>query len=352
LLAAYARCVNDGLVSVTGTGGVLGAASRIPRSGDTSTSWGFHTVNKTVVSMLAAAALVGAGALPAQAEGKADPGEARASVLRTDLEVGLLNKTVDVPLATSLNEVRAPQGDAHRAGRTALTAEVDGAEHDRPFSVLKAEVAEAQAEAGDERTAAHVTLAHARLHLPGLPFVPLLDVEQVTSSVECPVGGKPTAKANVLGTVTVLGKRTRLTAGGPTLVEVPEVGKVSLELSGTQVTDDTAAASALKLSVHVDPLHLGVAEVDGTVTVAGVSCRTPQPAPDEDGTTPQTTQPKDTEPAAHHSPAAEVAGPALAETGGSPVLPYLAGGAALLLGAGGALLFARRSGRGRSSARH
>ncbi len=80
------------------------------RSGDTSSSWGFHTVNKTVVSLLAAAALVGAGALPAQAAGKADPGEASASVLRTDLEVGLLNKTVDVPLATSLNEVRAPQG--------------------------------------------------------------------------------------------------------------------------------------------------------------------------------------------------------------------------------------------------
>lgn len=306
-------------------------------------------MNKTVVSMLAAAALVGAGALPAHASGKADPGEASASVLRTDLEVGLLNKTVDVPLATSLNEVRAPQGDARSADKTALTAELDGVEHGKPFSVLSAEVAEAEAGVTGKKASAHVTLAQAAVHVPGVPALPLVTLEKVTSSVECAVGHKPTAEANVLGTVTVLGKQVRLSAAGPTTVNVPKVGKVSLELSGTDVSEDDAAASALKLSVHVDPLDLGVAEVDGTVTVAGVSCRTPQPAED-DGVTPQTTEPKQ-QPAADHKPAAEASGPELAETGGSPALPYLAGGAALLLGAGGALLLARRTRRSRAGSR-
>lgn len=298
--------------------------------------------------MLAAAALVGAGALPAHAGEKADPGEASASVLRTDLEVGLLHKTVDVPLTTSLNEVRAPQGEATSAGKTALTAELDGVEHGKPFHVLSAQVAEAQADVTGKAASAHVTLARADLHVPGLPGLSLLTLEKVTSSVECAVGHKPTAEANVLGTVGVLGKQVRLTAGGPTTVDVPGVGKVSLQLSATETTDSTAAASALELSVHVDPLHLGVAEVDGTVTVAGVSCRTPQPADDEgDGVTPQTTEPKPQQPVADHEPAAEVTGPELAETGGSPALPYLAGGAALLLGAGGALLLARRTRRTR-----
>jgi hypothetical protein len=307
-------------------------------------------VNKTVVSMLAAAALVGAGALPAHAAGKSDPGEAHASVLRTDLEVGLLKKSVDVPLTTSLDKVRAPQGSAHRAGRTELTATLDGVGHGRPIGVLSAQVADARATASTHSTAAKVTLLHARVHVPGLPGLPLLSLEKVTSSVDCAVGEQPTAHANVLGTVEVLGKRVRLTAGGPTTVTVPGVGKVALQLSGTHVTGRTAVASALHLTVHVDPLHLGVAQVDGSVTVAGVSCRTPQPADDAGqpgGTHPQTTPPRHDQPAADHHPAAETAAPALAETGGSPALPYLAGGAALLLGAGGALLFARRTGRGR-----
>lgn len=306
-------------------------------------------MNKTVVSMLAAAALVGAGALPAHASGKTDPGDASASVLRTDLEVGLLHKTADVPLATSLNEVEAPKGDARSADETALTAELDGVEHGKPFSVLSAEVAEAKAGVTAKKASAHVTLARAEVHVPGVPALPLVKLEKVTSSAECAVGHQPTAEANVLGTVSVLGKTVRLSAGGPTTVDVPEVGKVSLELSGTHVTDGTAAASALKLSVHLDPLDLGVAEVDGTVTVASVSCSTPQPA--EEDVTPQPTEPTEQKPAADHQQAAEASGPELAETGGSLALPYLAGGAALLLGAGGALLLARRMRRSGAGSR-
>lgn len=83
------------------------------------------------------AALTGAG--PAQATGGS--GSASAAVLRTGLDVALLNKTVHAPLAVSLNEVRAPGS----ARRTALTARLDGVDGGKPFSVLRAEAADAKA---------------------------------------------------------------------------------------------------------------------------------------------------------------------------------------------------------------
>src|SRR5689334_2258192 len=84
---------------------------------------------------LAAGPAVLAGAGPAHATG--DEGRASAVVLRTGLDVSLLNKTVNVPLAVSLNEVRAPQS----AEKTALTAELNGVNNGQAFSVLNAEVA-------------------------------------------------------------------------------------------------------------------------------------------------------------------------------------------------------------------
>lgn len=51
-------------------------------------------------------------------------GKAGAVVLRAGLDVGLLNKTVDVPLKTTLNEVTAPA----TAQKTALSVSLDGVE--------------------------------------------------------------------------------------------------------------------------------------------------------------------------------------------------------------------------------
>lgn len=99
--------------------------------------------------------------------------------------MSLLNKTVDVPLAVSFNEVQAPRS----AEKTALSAE-----------------------------------------------------------------------SNLLGSVTVFGKRVTVTAGGPTEVQVPGVGSVRLDLSKTSTTSRTAAATALQLKVSVNPLKLNVAE--------------------------------------------------------------------------------------------
>ncbi|MFJ8940906.1 SCO1860 family LAETG-anchored protein [Streptomyces sp. NPDC102365] len=273
----------------------------------------------TAVS-LAAGPMVLAGAGPAHAT--EEHGRAGAVVLRTGLDVSLLNRTVNVPLAVSLNEVRAPRS----AEKTTLSAKLDGVGGGRPFTVLGAEVARAAATVSAAKAEGSVHLAHAKVHVPGLPLLSLIEVDQVTAKAVCAAGKKPVASANPLGAVTVLGKRTTLTSGGVTEVKVPGVGEVRLDLSSTRTTSRTAAATALRLKVSVNPLELNVAEVEGTVTLAEATCEAPAGA--EPGVTPQ-------------GAAAEE--PGLAETGGGSATPYVAAGAGALLAAGaGTLALTRR----------
>ncbi|MGA4958853.1 SCO1860 family LAETG-anchored protein [Streptomyces lavendulocolor] len=269
-------------------------------------------------------------------------GEGRASavVLRTDLDVALLNKAVHVPLTATLNEVRAPAS----ARRTALTVTLDGVEQGRPVSVLKADVATAQATADGRRAEGRTELARAKVHVPGLPLLSLIELEKVTARALCEAGGRPVAEANVPGRVTVLGKRVTLTAGGPTKVEVPGVGEVTLTLSGTRTTSRTAAATALALTVSVNPLKANVADVTGTITLAEATCESPKApaaaAAPAAPTAPAAAKPADVRPqTAGEPPEAN-----LAETGGSSLTPYLAGGSlALLAGGAGALALTRRA---------
>ncbi|EST37829.1 hypothetical protein N566_10910 [Streptomycetaceae bacterium MP113-05] len=94
---------------------------------------------------------------------------------------------------------------------------------------------------------------------------------------------------------------------------------------------DTAAATALDLSVEVDPGDLGVAEVTGSVTLAETTCTAPRPASSR---APENTPETRILPGKKEQAAAEPAGPELAVTGSGPAAPYLVGGAALLLAAG------------------
>lgn len=273
--------------------------------------------------------------------GSGEVGRAGAVVLRAGLDVGLLNKTVNVPLKTTLNEVIAP---AAPAGKTALTVTLDGVEGGAPVSVLRADVATSRATADRNGAEAEVTLAKARVHVPGLPALSLVEVEQVTSKAVCEAGKKPVASANVLGKVTALGKKVTLSAGGPTKVEIPGVGLVSLELSGTEVTSGTAAAAALRLKVSVNPLNLGVAEVQGEVVLAETHCASPPaPAP----IPPKPEGKPDVKPQAVTDTGTGTTVPAganLAETGGGSPAPYVAGAALVLLGiGGGALVVTRRN---------
>ncbi|GAA3959997.1 SCO1860 family LAETG-anchored protein [Streptomyces marokkonensis] len=320
----------------------------------------FRMPARRLVTVAAATALAAgpaalAGAGTAHATG--DHGRASATVLRTGLDVSLLDKTVNVPLAVTLNAVRAPES----ARKTALTAELDGVDGGEPFSVLRADVADAGATATAAKSEGHTELAGAELHVPGLPLLSVIEVEQVTSKATCEAGKKPVAEANLLGAVTVLGKKVTLTTGGTTQVKVPGVGEVRLDLSKTGTTSRTAAATALELEVSVDPLDLNVAEVDGTLTLAEAACEAPA-APQAEAPPARQDAGQDTGREAGQDaekgvgPAAEpVAGvkaqgaraeAGLAETGGSSATPYVAAGAAALVLAGGGALFAARRRRG------
>ncbi|MEV6455688.1 SCO1860 family LAETG-anchored protein [Streptomyces anulatus] len=346
-------------------------------------------MNSNTFRLAALAVAAGPVALLAAVPAHAAPatpttgGEGRASavVLRTGLDVSLLNKSVQVPLKVTLNEVQAPAS----AEKTALSVNVDGVEGGAPVSVLRADVATANATVDEHRAEGYTNLAKARIHVPGLPVLSLIEVEKVTSKAVCEVGRKPVAESNVLGHVAVLGKNVTLSAGGPTRVAVPGVGEVSLDLSKTVTTERTAAATALQLKVSVNPLNLNVAEVEGEVTLAEATCETPKgpKTPEKPGSTDGgstdggstdggstdggstdggstggggdtggdqgdggTSGGGDVKTQTGSDTGTAPTGANLAETGGSSTTPYIAGGAALLLavGAGATVLARRRAG--------
>lgn len=283
------------------------------------------TVAAATVLAAGPTALAGAGA----AHATTGRGHASAAVLRTGLDVSLLGKSADVPLAVALNEVQAPRS----ADRTALSATLDGVDGGKPFDVLGADVASARATVSGGRAEASVHLTHARLHLPGLPLLSLVELDAVTSRATCESGRRPQATSNVLGAVTVLGRRVTLSATGPTDVKVPGVGEVRLDFARAVTASGRAAASALELTVSVNPLRLNVADVKGTLTLAKVTCETPQPPADPADPADAADPPSpvtDIRPQSAPAPRTK-----LAETGGSSVTPYVAGGALVLLVAGG-----------------
>ncbi|MGW9449400.1 SCO1860 family LAETG-anchored protein [Streptomyces sp. NPDC055632] len=320
-------------------------------------------VRRSAAAAAVAALAVGPVLLAAPAaHATGGEGRATAAVLRTGLDVSLLGKTVNVPVRASLNEVKAPESE----NETALSVKVRGAENGEPVDILKADVATSEATVDEERAEGYVNLVKARVHVPGLPLLSLVEVEKVTSKALCEVGERPVAESNVLGHVTVLGKKTTLSAGGRTRVSVPKVGEVTLDLSRTTTTSRTAAATALELKVKVNPLDLGVAEVDGTVTLAEATCETPKGTkPTEKPTAKPTEKPtgKPTErPSEQPRPSAEPSDDGgistnnggstptqnLAETGGSSTTPYIAAGAlALVVAGGGALALIRSRARSR-----
>ncbi|GAA1368374.1 SCO1860 family LAETG-anchored protein [Streptomyces beijiangensis] len=297
---------------------------------------------RAAAALVAAALTTGPAVLLAAAPAHATDGGGKASavVLRTGLDVSLLNKTVDVPLNVTLNDVRAPAS----AEKTALTVKLDSVDRNRPFSILRADVATAKATVDAHKAEGYVNLAHAKIHLPGLPLLSLVEVQQVTSKAVCEAGKRPYADSNLLGHVTVLGKKVTVSTGGTTRIAVPAVGEVTLDLSKTHTTSRTAAATALQLRVSVNPLNLNVAEVTGDITLAEAKCESPKaPATHEGGSTggsgggvkEQTAK----DPVAVKTVAKEQN---LAETGGNSMTPYIAGGAlALVVAGGGALVLAR-----------
>ncbi|MER7751820.1 SCO1860 family LAETG-anchored protein [Kitasatospora sp. NPDC097643] len=199
------------------------------------------------------------------------PGKARAVTVEVDLDVSLLNKTVDVPVNIALNKVETP---AQREG-SMLTAKVDGVDQTGPVTLVKADLGKSTTRADARGTAASVQLVNADVHAPGLPATALLGLEAMSAEATCPVDGQPTADVVAPARLTVLGKPVTVGLYGPTNVDVPLIGSVSVEFSKKTTTSSTAAASALEVRVAVNPLNLNVAKVTGTITVASVSCEKP-----------------------------------------------------------------------------
>ena len=322
-------------------------------------------------ALIAATAMLSAVAPAAHAAGDED-GKASAAVLRTALDVSLLNGAADVSLNSELNAVNAP-GDADQS---LLRATLDGVQHGKPFTVLSADVARSRATVDDTRAQASSRLVNATVNLPGLPATPVLKLEQVTSRALCVAGEKPVAESKLLGTVTVLGRTTELKAEGTTTVEVPGLGTVRLGLSQTETTSRSAAGTALRLDVSVNPGELNVAKVDGSLTLVEATCSTPGGADEGtsggdsggsggSGGTGGTSGGGDTggdtagggsggstggestggsggEDTGTGGKEPQGGGSQLAETGGSSATPYLAGGAAALIAAGAGLMFVRK----------
>ncbi|MEY9941386.1 SCO1860 family LAETG-anchored protein [Streptacidiphilus sp. MAP5-3] len=221
---------------------------------------------------LAAVSMLGV-ATPAHADGGSGGGIGTASATTAEaaLDVRLLNGAIDVPIDVSLNRITAPSSKQDTA-LTAVVGGVGGPGRRQPVNLLLAKVGESSATADAHGSHASVTLAEAHLHLPGLPLTELLGLQAVTATADCPANGAPTAEANVLGEITVLGLHVHLSASGETRVPVPALGEVDLWLSKHSTTSDSAAATALDLEVSVNPLNLNVAAVTGKFLLADVSC--------------------------------------------------------------------------------
>ena len=232
-----------------------------------------HAIRRsaTAFGALAAVSLLTVGtsaqaAAPANAPGEGI-GTASASTARLGLDVRLLNRTVDIPIDLSLNAIQAP-GDKDGSLLTATVAGVGNG----PLSLVSAKVGHSSATADRSGSQASVDLVNAQVNVPGL-LGSLLKIDTINAQADCPANGRPSASVNVLGDVNVLGEDVSLSASGPSLVNVPGVGKVSLWLSRKTITSHSAAATALELQVSINPLKLNVAEVTGQVELAAVSCQ-------------------------------------------------------------------------------
>ncbi|MGW2376093.1 MULTISPECIES: SCO1860 family LAETG-anchored protein [Kitasatospora] len=313
-----------------------------------------------VVSTLLTAGPVQAAPAPAAAP---SPGKARAVTAELALDVKLLNNAVDVPVDLALNKVETPaqrwgSPQPEAGGGSVLTAKVDGVDQRGPVELVKADIGKSVTRADAKGTAASVKLVNADVHAPGLPATALLGLEAMSAEVTCPVDGQPTADVVAPAKLTVLGKPVTVGLYGPTKVDVPLVGSVSVEFSKKTTTTTTAAASALEVQVEVNPLNLNVAKVTGTVTVASVSCEKPvAPAPTDTPSTAPTAQPVvDATTSRAAVPQAAVdrtdKPEKLASTGGSSATGPLAAGAAALVAGGAAALWATRRRRAAHARRH
>ncbi|WP_157535978.1 SCO1860 family LAETG-anchored protein [Kitasatospora mediocidica] len=225
---------------------------------------------RSTSALLAGTALLALPTAASAAPGQ-EGGQANAVTAELALNVSLLNSAVQVPVDIALNKVQSP---AQHSG-SMLTATVGGVDQQGPITLVKADIGKSVTHIDAQGAEASVQLVNADVHAPGLPLSTLLGLQALSSEVSCPVDGPPTAKVTAPAKLTVLGKSVTLSLYGSTHVAVPGIGSVDISYSPHTTTSTTAAAAALVVNVALNPLQLNVAKVDGTVTIASVSCVKP-----------------------------------------------------------------------------
>ncbi|GAA1959418.1 hypothetical protein [Kitasatospora viridis] len=326
------------------------------------------TVVRSAALLAAATALTVLPVLPAGAAEPGGAGSASATTAEVALRVGLLDHAAEIPVDVVLNKVQSP---AEQHG-SLLTADVQGVAQPGPVTLVRADVGSSTTHVDAGGAHAAVQLVNADLNTPGLlPDRTLIGLQALSAEADCPAGGQPTAEVTAPARLTVLGHSVTLSLYGTTHIPVPGIGTLDVQFSPRTVTSTTAAASALVIQLAVNPLNLNVAKVDGTITVASVSCAEPQgasasaSAPSAPSTAPsagpsaaqpvaavstppgipgaggETTGTPSVTPTKHAS-----AGGELAFTGSGPVVPLAGTGVALLLAGAATVVFARSRRRG------
>ena len=231
-------------------------------------------MRRRTLASLAALVLTAAAVLGAAPAGAA-PGDAAATGLTADLDATVAGVSAD--LSGSVGAVTAPPSSS---------AELVGADATLGGAALELSASAVSTDATSEPgigSSAFAEVADVQLDAPVLtPIIGglLLDGSGtvIRAEADCPVGSAPTASVSDDITLSIAGVDVVVDADGSAEVDLlgvggAVIGTVTLQLDETTTTSTTAAAVAVQLDLTVD--LVGVAVIEGSVTIAQASCETP-----------------------------------------------------------------------------
>ncbi|CAN5568645.1 hypothetical protein BH10ACT1_BH10ACT1_25350 [soil metagenome] len=217
-------------------------------------------------------AVVGVTTSPASAA----PGDAAASGLRADLDVSLLDGTLNLTVNGSIGALAGPPSAT--ADLLAVDASLGTALASVSADAVSTEVVSTAggSSASSEVTGAQVDIPAVTALLGGI----LVDTgaSVIRATATCPADGVPTADVEPPVSLLVAGVAVTLDVNGHAVVDLGLAGAasatVTLDVDSTTTTTTTGAAAALVLSFDID-LAGGLATVSGTVAIAEASCESP-----------------------------------------------------------------------------
>jgi LPXTG-motif cell wall-anchored protein len=288
---------------------------------------------------------------------------------------------LDVPLANlALGEADAPTANGDSANFTNSVVRLrDDLINTLHLPGPEADLIKADAVSGTARvitgpggySQAYATVTNLRLFLPLLTLPGasadngILKVDLVSAQATCVPGQKPVASAKMPTTIQLLGRDIPVPLTGEVKLDLPGVADIDVQLAPTTTVDSAGASSAVVAQIKLNAL--GLASVNGGITLAKAACTTPAAAPNPGaggvptsaasssnsavggGTTTHTTPTPKAAAVTSNAPAAlgdQTTG-ALAHTGANgSLLPIALVAVVLVLGGGGLLVFMRKKAAG------